>query len=46
MSIMNFNTTNLKVALAQGMIEMTILHKPSSRLQKYRPTDKGRQWPT
>jgi hypothetical protein len=30
--------------LADGLIEMTIPHKPSSRLQKCRLTDKGRQW--
>ena len=34
----------LKPALADGLIEMTIPHKPNSRLQNYCLTDKGRQW--
>lgn len=40
----SFRARYLKPALADGMIEMTIPDKPNSRLQKYRLTDKGRQW--
>jgi len=40
----SFRERYLKPALANGLIEMTIPDKPSSRLQKYRRTDKGRQW--
>jgi Fic family protein len=40
----SFRLRYLKPALADGLIEMTISDKPNSRLQKYRLTDKGRQW--
>ena len=40
----SFRERHLKPALADGLIEMTIPDKPNSRLQKYRLTDKGRQW--
>jgi len=40
----SFRERYLKPALAEGLIEMTIPDKPNSRLQKYRLTDKGRQW--
>jgi hypothetical protein len=40
----SFRERYLKPALADGLIEMTIPDKPTSRLQKYRLTDKGRQW--
>lgn len=41
----SFRERYLRPALAAGLIEMTIPAKPNSRLQKYRLTDKGRQWP-
>ncbi len=40
----SFHERYLKPALSDGLIEMTIPTKPNSRLQKYRLTDKGRQW--
>ena len=40
----NFRQLYLTPALAAGWIEMTIADKPTSRLQKYRLTDKGRAW--
>ena len=40
----SFRERYLKPALDDGLIEMTIPDKPNSRLQKYRLTDKGRQW--
>jgi predicted HTH transcriptional regulator len=39
-----FRDQVLNPLLADGLIEMTIPHKPTSRLQKYRLTDKGRAW--
>ena len=40
----SFRERYLKPALVAGLVEMTIPDKPNSRLQKYRLTDKGRQW--
>jgi len=40
----SFRERYLKPALSGGLIEMTIPDKPNSRIQKYRLTDKGRQW--
>lgn len=40
----SFRERYLKPALADGLIEMTIPAKPNSRLQRYRLTEKGRQW--
>jgi Fic family protein len=40
----SFRARYLRPALADGLIEMTIPDKPNSRLQRYRLTDKGRQW--
>ena len=40
----SFRERYLSPALADGLIEMTIPDKPNSRLQKYRLTDKGREW--
>jgi len=40
----SFRERYIKPALDKGLIEMTIPDKPNSRLQKYRLTDKGRQW--
>jgi Fic family protein len=40
----SFRQRYLKPALANGLLEMTLPDKPNSRLQKYRLTDKGRQW--
>lgn len=41
----SFRERYLKPALADGLIEMTIPDKPNSRLQKYRLTEKGHNWP-
>jgi predicted HTH transcriptional regulator len=38
----HFRKTYLLPALAAGVIEATLPDKPNSRLQQYRPTDKGR----
>ena len=38
----NFRTLYLKPATDAGLVEMTIPEKPTSRLQKYRLTKKGR----
>lgn len=40
----SFRERYLRPALADGLIEMTIPGKPNSRLQRYRLTNKGRQW--
>lgn len=40
----SFRERYLKPALDDGSLEMTIPDRPNSRLQKYRLTDKGRQW--
>jgi hypothetical protein len=40
----SFRERYLKPALNDGFIEMTVPDKPNSRLQKYRLTDKGRNW--
>lgn len=40
----SFQQRYLQVALAQGLIEMTVPDKPRSRLQKYRLTELGAAW--
>lgn len=40
----HFRKAYLVPALSAGFIEMTIPGKPTSRLQKYRPTAKGQAW--
>jgi hypothetical protein len=40
----SFRERYLAPALADGLIEMTVLGKPNSRLQKYRLTETGRAW--
>ena len=40
----HFRLNYLKQALDQGFIEQTIPEKPNSRLQKYRLTEKGKQF--
>ena len=40
----HFRQAYLVPALSAGLIEMTFPDKPTSRLQKYRITDKGRAW--
>lgn len=39
----SFRERYLNPALAAGLIEMSLPHKPNSRLQRYRLTDEGRQ---
>jgi ATP-dependent DNA helicase RecG len=38
----HFRLAYLQPALSAGLIEMTIPDKPTSRLQRYRLTDKGK----
>jgi len=40
----SFRERYLAPAWADGLIEMTLLDKPNSRLQRYRLTDQGRSW--
>ena len=40
----SFRERYLKPALDDGSLEMTIPDRPNSRLQRYRLTDRGRQW--
>lgn len=40
----SFSERYLKPALVEGVIEMTLPEKVNSRLQRYRLTDRGRQW--
>ena len=40
----NFRDRYLQPAVATGFVEMLFPDKPTSRLQKYRLTDKGRAW--
>ncbi|PYJ51280.1 MAG: transcriptional regulator [Verrucomicrobia bacterium] len=42
----HFRIAYLLPAIAAGYLEMTIPEKPTSRLQKYRLTEKGRAWLT
>jgi ATP-dependent DNA helicase RecG len=39
-----FRDQVLNPLLQEGLLEMTIPDKPTSSLQKYRTTDKGRTW--
>jgi ATP-dependent DNA helicase RecG len=41
----NFRGRYLQPAVAIGFIEMIRPDKPTSNLQKYRLTEKGRAWP-
>jgi ATP-dependent DNA helicase RecG len=40
----HFRTHYQQVALALGVLEMTVPDKPNSRLQKYRLTQAGHGW--
>ncbi|MEO5344580.1 MAG: cell filamentation protein Fic, partial [Gammaproteobacteria bacterium SHHR-1] len=40
----SFRERYLKPALADGLIEMSLPDKPNSPLQKYRLTERGREW--
>jgi len=40
----NFRLNYLKLALELGFIEMTLPHKPNSKLQRYHLTEKGVEW--
>jgi ATP-dependent DNA helicase RecG len=40
----HFYAAYLTPALAAGLIERTAPDKPTSRLQRYRLTEKGREW--
>lgn len=42
--IPHFREAYLLPALAGGYLEMTLPDQPNSRLQRYRLTEKGRQW--
>jgi hypothetical protein len=42
----SFRERYLKPALADGLVEMAIPDKPSSRFQRYRLTARGRRWMT
>jgi hypothetical protein len=39
----HFRKTYIKPAIQNGFLEMTIPHKPNSRLQKYRLTTLGKE---
>ncbi len=40
----SFRERYLEPALADGFLEMTIADRPTSRLQRYRLTERGRRW--
>ena len=40
----HFRKAYLAPAIAAGCLEMTLPDHPTSRLQRYRLTDQGRQW--